>query len=160
MPAPTGPQFVTVYHASSNDVPAHMAPYTSINKTDYSNVHDDVIHAGSLDAITGSQLIGARKFRHAYDVPVEQTYPVTFGDEQKYLDNPDREQKLGNKIKEKGTQEGLFEATPADPNLAVTTNMAVPYRNRAEGIGSISYMLPKKAINEGKIVYRGVENAY
>lgn len=156
MPRPTGPQFVTVYHASGSDAPVHESPYTSLRKTDYSNSHDDVIHAGSLEAVSEPGLIGNRKYLHKYDVPVEHTYPVTFGDEDWTLKHPEREQKVGARLKKENVQEGLFETVSGSPELAVTSNMAVPYRNRAEDIGSLSYMLPKKAINEGNIIYRGV----
>jgi hypothetical protein len=45
-----------------------------------------------------------------------------------------------------GTPEGLWEDIPAQPEDALKWNQAVPYRNRAEDRGSISYILPKRSI--------------
>lgn len=161
MPAPTGPQFQTVFHSSVSQTPPHLVTPNRDDIEGYDNAHPDVIHAGTRQAaldITG--IHGNRDFIHAYQVPAEHTYPVTFGDEQYLQNEPDKRNKRDARVVSTGEQEGLFETLTGDPELALRTNMAVPYRNMGEDVGSISYMLPKSAINEGKIRYVGVKNRY
>lgn len=156
MPAPDGPQFVRVYHSSNEYAPTHEL---DMRERNYGNAHPDVIHTGTTQAASTGPLAN-RAYLHAYDVPLEHIYPVTFGDEYHILnerEDSQRKRMFNHNIVKNNIQEGLFETIPGDPKFAIKTNMAIPYRNMAEDHGSISYMLPKKAIKEGKIIYRGVE---
>ena len=164
MPAPDGPQFTRVYHSSDTPFPVHEIENPRLDKrvrlNPYGNAHPDVIHTGTEQAASTGPL-SKRVFMHAYDVPSEHIYPVTFGDEEHIMNEREdsyRKRMFKHSIVKNNIQEGLFETVPGDPLFAVKTNMAIPYRNMAEDHGSLSYMLPKKAINEGKIIYRGVKN--
>jgi hypothetical protein len=56
-----------------------------------------------------------------------------------------------------GVQPGLWEETPANAKEAAETRTVLPYRNRREDIGSVSFIVPKHAISEGGPVrYAGV----
>ena len=176
MPAPTGPQFVTVYHASDRLSPPHEVAYSSTN-TDYNkenqdidNRHPQVIHAGT----EASSKAFHRPFTHVYEIPVEHQYPVAFGDEPGMTFKDESEsfdpetglpQSSGSFISPyqrnlRGVQQGLFESIPGDPKLAVRTDMAVPYRNKGEDMGSISWMIPKGAVRTGRIRYAGLKEDY
>lgn len=172
MPKPTGPQFVTVYHASDQLSPPHEVHYgsTSTDWTPGSTVEQDnrdpqVIHAGTEKSTEGFK----RPYTHVYEIPAEHQYPVAFGDSPEMTFRDDRESfdpstgepksnpwidKFQKSLR--GTQQGLFESTPGDPKLAIRTGMAVPYRNKGEDMGSISWMMPKEAINENRIRYVGM----
>jgi hypothetical protein len=155
MPAPDGPQFITVFHASYHEKPPHLKNLirTSRNE-DQTNAHPDVLHVGSQEVVDGS--FKNRQYIHKYDVPVDSTYGITFGDEERFLKDSYAQSRVDAALDGTGTQEGLFERTPADPAFALKTKMAVPYRNSVEGAGSISYMVPKELINNGTVLYRGV----
>jgi hypothetical protein len=55
-----------------------------------------------------------------------------------------------------GKQEGLWESIPGNPEIAISRNVVLPYRNYAEDIGSISYMIPKSLIEQNKVRHVGV----
>lgn len=179
MPAPTGPQFVTVYHSSDRMTPPHEVTY-SRNETgtdwqpgatiEQDNRDPKIIHAGTEESTKGF----SRPYTHVYEIPVEHQYPVTFGDAPEMTFRDDREsfdpetglpQSSGSFISPyqqrlRGVQQGLFESTPGDPKLAIRTNMAVPYRNKGEDMGSISWMIPKDAVRSGRIRYAGLKEDY
>lgn len=149
MPAPDGPQFVTMYHASDNPRPPHDR-FVNNPVEDYTNAHPDVIHMGTLKAAESFN----RRYIHEYDVPEDMIYPVTFGDEKEFLkhDQHMEEQGVTSEFGEamKGKQPGLFETMAGEPELALKSKMAVPYRNMTtEDMGSISYMVPKSLIYYG-----------
>ena len=164
MPAPTGPQFITVYHASNEEQPPHKVTRSMLEDKghryipeDYENTDFNVIHAGTMEAASAGHL-AFRDFVHEYQIPKTHEYPVTFGDSPEHL--PSEETYDSGAFKEfnknmKGVQEGLFETVSGTPQFAIKTNQAVPYRNTAESPGSISYMIPKKAINDSGIIYKG-----
>lgn len=57
-----------------------------------------------------------------------------------------------------GVQPGLWEETPANAKEAAETRTVLPYRNRREDIGSISFIIPKKAIGpKGPVRFAGVQ---
>lgn len=146
MPAPDGPQFVKMYHASYNPKPPHDR-FANNSLEDYTNSHPDVIHMGSLDAAKTFK----RRYIHAYEVPVEHVYPATFGDEDEFIYNQDKKDAYGTPTEfgrvMRGKQPGLFETMAGEPELALKSNMAVPYRNMThEDMGGISYMVPKSLI--------------
>lgn len=162
-----GPQFVRVFHASDSGVPPHQMPYWwSSRPQENTNLHPDVIHAGSE---TAANLFN-RDYVHVYDIPVESQYPVTFGDEPS-MTFSDRHELFDRQTGEpvssggfakvfqtqmRGVQQGLFESIPGDPKLAVKTKMAVPYRNKGEDPGHVSWMIPKDGVAEGNIKYKGL----
>lgn len=171
MPAPEGPQFVRVYHASESWAPPHImhAPdhiQSSTFRSD-TNLHPDVIHAGTSKS---SSEFG-RDYVHVYDIPVERQYPVVFADSYTMTFTPQTETDVVARnwpnVKQynarmKGLQPGLFETIEGDPHLAIKSEQAVPYRNRAEDPGSISWMMPKSAIVDDdqpdKIRYIGMSD--
>lgn len=175
MPKPDGPQFVTVFHSSEDAVPPHEVHYGSTN-TDWKkgasleeeNRHPRVIHAGTEASTEGFK----RPYTHVYEIPVEHQYPVTFGDAPRMTFDDESEtfdRKTGEPVSKnfvgeyqqrlRGVQQGLFESIPGDPELAVRTEMAVPYRNKGEDKGSISWMVPKSAIRSGNIRYKGLKES-
>lgn len=165
MPAPNGPQFTRVYHRSYDEVPPHRVTRDSeIYESDEVNTHPDVIHAGTIEAANAVQDAYSRDWVHEYDIPVSHQYPVTFGDSFDMTFGPEHEHYNYHPMstfneRMSGVQPGLFESVSGDPFTAIRSNMAVPYRNRGEDVGSISWMLPKRAINEDNIRYVGTRRA-
>lgn len=171
MPAPDGPQFVRVYHASLNVVPPHRRKVKHGPDYDFGrgNTHPDIVHAGTLEAARG--ILGANTeaeypYIHAYDIPVHKQYPVVFGDdfgstfhpeEEVYADEYPSVGEFVNKMR--GVQPGLFESVSGTPDIALKTSQAVPYRQRGEDIGSISWMIPKSAFHRGGVRHVGVMEA-
>jgi hypothetical protein len=45
-----------------------------------------------------------------------------------------------------GKQQGLFESVPADAQYAAEKGSILPYRNRVEDKGSVSYIVPKSSV--------------
>lgn len=181
MTKPLGPQFVTVYHASEQETPPHEVEASEKLKSRYkhtvgkfpenypvsSNVHPDVIHGGTEQSASEF----ARLYTHVYEIPVEKQYPVAFGDAPQMTFSDEREEfdpSTGNPVMRgfpkdyqqnmRGVQPGLFESIPGDPRLALKSQMAVPYRNKGEDPGSISWMIPKSVIKEGGIRYVGLKD--
>ena len=103
MPAPDGPQFVRVYHASYEDTPPHLQkPMARHMWTPDSNMHPDVIHMGSSQSaldIMGEQ----RPFVHAYDIDIShpKVSPVVWGDENQIIEEDD----LMDEMVKKGTMD-------------------------------------------------------
>lgn len=142
-----GEQWVTMYHASHNRKPPHDR-FANNNLEEYTNSHPNVIHMGSL----GAAKFFNRRYIHKYEVPAEHIYPVTFGDEDAFLADQDWHDSQGSPSEfgtvMKGKQTGLFETMAGDPQLAIQSKMAVPYRNATpEDLGGISYMVPKSLIH-------------
>jgi hypothetical protein len=135
---------------------------------EYGNTHPDVIHMGTLS--TMSDVSGNRQYLHEYELPEHLVYPVTFGDDSQEIEYEDNsivngedpsKTTYGKALKKQGvTQEGLFEAIQGEPEFAIKTKNAVPYRNRVEGKGKISYMVPKSIINSGDVSYVGLRNLW
>lgn len=172
VPKPLGPQFIRVHHLSHEAVPPHTV--TPVHGPDHDfdlpNMHPDVIHAGTKQAAMeidqGTRKEFRRRFLHSYDIPVSRQYSHVFGDDFKHTFSPEDEDNplYGNMVnlkkfkeKMKGTQPGLFESVTGTPDIALESGQAVPYRNRAEDVGSISWMIPKSAVHRGGIRYRGVK---
>lgn len=140
---------IRVYHSSFSATPPHRRD-TKMGLQHFGNVHPDIIHAGTMQA---AKDIGEdRPFIHMYDIPAHEAYPVTFGDEgtEREKENPTFVANM------RGVQPGLFETISGEPSVALKSNRAVPYRNRAEDKGSISYMIPKKSIGK-TVFYAGVD---
>jgi hypothetical protein len=159
MPRPTGPQFTRVYHASHSPEPPHEVEPDFDSLGLYSNADKDSLHMGDVTTVKSSNL-SSRPYLHAYDLPSHKTYPVVMGDEQDFIDEEyimnENGEKSSFSVKMSGVQEGLFEGVSATPELAYKAKMAIPYRNRVEGQGRISYIVPKTIINNDNVKYQGV----
>jgi len=153
-------QFTRVYHTSFFEKPPHEYDPTDDPTIDrwkkpsdeYGNTSPDVFHVGTESAAQDSRV--GRPYTHIYDIPAHKMYPVTLGDEDFYLTRPES-MKFNEGMR--GVQEGLFETVMAEPEYAVETSQVLPYRNRVEDAGSISYIMPKNAIHEDGVIYRGVK---
>jgi hypothetical protein len=139
---------IRVFHSSRRSDPPHELPYWASGVQ--GNNHPDIIHAGTRQAATERR---GRDFLHIYEITPGEEYPVTFGDEDTES-NTYESPVMATKLR--GTQPGLFETISGNPDIAIKSNRAVPYRNAAEDKGSVSYMIPKGAI--GKTVkYVGLD---
>lgn len=161
MPAPTGPQFQRVFHRSNSDVPVHLQEATT--RQAYhpdSNYHPDIFHAGTEESTKESRFSN-RPYMHEYEIDMSHPSisPVTWGEEASILrDHEKVEQDMKNSHPDKkaviqefadsmrGKQEGLFESVPADAQYAAEKGSILPYRNRVEDKGSISYIVPKSSV--------------
>lgn len=153
-----------VYHASRSEVPPHEVDtgrHSGIELDSYSNAHPDLLHMGDARTVRDKNL-ETREHMHAYDIPQHLVYPVTMGDEEDFMRDEDQRVAWGAEPTEtefgkamSGVQEGLFETVTATPDFAFRAKMAIPYRNRVEGIGRISYMVPKSIINQEGVKYVG-----
>ena len=142
---------IRVFHASYEETPPHEREHEFFYRKEGNN-HPDVVHAGTEQAAKDVAR-GVREYMHMYEITPGEEYPVTFGDEEtetQTYESPVFTRRMRN------VQPGLFETISGDPDLAIKSNRAVPYRNTAEDKGSISFMIPKGAI--GKTVrYLGVQ---
>ena len=166
---------VRVYHGSWGTEPPHTVPHPvepGSNYVEDSNLHESIIHAGTPEAVVNRENV------HEYEVDLSHpsVSPVTWGDalwifredaeheelkKTHYADMPEgyfrpRVDIFNENMKDK--QEGLFENTPANVLNAVQTGTVLPYRNRREDAGSISYAIPKSAVG-GAVRYIGVSRA-
>lgn len=158
---------VRVFHASWEQQPPHsLAHESSHTYEDDDNIHPDIIHAGT------PQSVPHRTYIHEYEIDLGQpsTSPVVWGDSPRVLEQDTKAEErlkqystpdvyiprvVGFNKKMRGVQEGLFENTPADVMSAVSGGTVMPYRNRREDAGSISFMIPKSAVG-GAVRYIGV----
>jgi hypothetical protein len=161
MPAPTGPQFVRVFHRSNSDVPVHLQEATirQVFHPD-SNNHPDVFHVGTEESAS-VQRFSNRPYMHEYEIDMSHPSisPVTWGeegsilrDQQKVEESPETatlDKTVALHIfndSMRGKQEGLFESVPADAEYSAEKGVILPYRNRVEDQGSISYIVPKSSV--------------
>ena len=161
MPAPTGPQFQRVFHRSNSDTPVHLQEATT--RQAYhpdSNYHPDIFHAGTEES-TKEVRFSNRPYMHEYEIDMSHPSisPVTWGEEGSILrDHASVENDPNNADSYKlgvvqefsdsmrGKQEGLFESVPADAQYAAEKGSILPYRNRVEDKGSVSYIVPKSSV--------------
>jgi hypothetical protein len=152
-----------VYHASHSEKPPHMMDTEKHPDMlePYSNAHPDIIHMGDASTVRDKNLRN-RQHTHAYDIPQHLVYPATMGDEEEFISEEDQRIAWGGDPTRtdfgrtmSGVKEGLFETVPATPDFVFKTKMAVPYRNRVEGMGRVSYMVPKGIINQEGVQYVG-----
>jgi hypothetical protein len=54
-----------------------------------------------------------------------------------------------------GVQQSLWESVPSTGEETLKHGRVQPYRNKVEDAGSVSYMIPKSAISEGRVKYVG-----
>lgn len=161
---------IRVFHKSFSPIPPHeVGPLKSQRMMEeYGNAHPDVIHMGTESSMP--EVSGNRQYLHEYELPEHLVYPVTFGDEDEEIKYEDRSIASGEDpsktiygiaLAKKGIkQEGLFETIQGEPEFAIKTKTAVPYRNRVEGRGEISYMVPKDIIKSGDVRHVGVRNLW
>lgn len=161
MPRPTGPQFVRVFHTSWKETPPHENNY--VEKVDYEpgdNEHPDIIHMGTRR----SALHFHRPYLHEYEIDTSAVEPVVYSDEPYTVTRTDRSKNPDDSAAKNwkqamaGKQEGLWETVDPDIEEAATQGRVIPYRNRIEDAGSISYAVSKKAIQSGKVRHVGVTN--
>jgi hypothetical protein len=152
-------QMVKMYHISWDDTPPHELEPTSVHRyKEGENIHPDVMHMGTRRAA----LTIHRTHLHEYEADPSEIDPVVYGDEQWLLDVekdfPENYRARDIKASMQGVQQGLWETVTGDPRDAVTKGRVIPYRNLSEDVGSISYLVPKAAIQSGKVKYVGVTN--
>lgn len=152
-------QKLRVFHMSWQEQPPHLFKEgrdSEGREGDDDNVHPDVIHAGTRRSALGIH----RTQLHEYEIDPDVVDPVVYGDVQYLMDAqeriPDRWQSKEFTKKMSGKQQGLWETIPGKPSDAVNRNVVLPYRNYAEDAGSISYMIPKSLIEQGKVRHVGV----
>jgi len=143
-----------MYHASYVPTPPHEAKEEYDGQwADVGNNHPDVIHMGNKTTVNHETLT-KRPYIHEYEVPTSSVYPVVFGDEYPYIEM--KKPGFDDTVKNSPVKEGLFETISGSPDLALKSNMALPYRNRMEDPGGISHIVPKSLVNQGVARYLGV----
>lgn len=161
MPRPTGPQFIRAFHTSWDETPPHELEYKPY--ADYeagSNENPDIIHMGTRRAALGFH----RNYMHEYEIDTSAAEPVVYSDEPSLVTRTERSKNphdsMANEWKRAmaGKQEGLWETVTPDIEEAAARGRVVPYRNRAEDAGSISYAVARSAIRGGKVRHVGVVN--
>lgn len=152
-------QTLRVFHMSWQEHPPHLFEAgrdSEGREGEDDNVHPDVIHAGTRRSALGFH----RTQLHEYEIDSDVVDPVVHGDVQYLMDAqeriPDRWQAKEFTKKMSGKQQGLWETIPGKPSDAINRNVVLPYRNYAEDAGTISYMIPKSLINQGKVRHVGV----
>lgn len=155
---------VRVYHGSWKETPPHEVE-GDIWYQPTDNVHPDIIHAGTPAA--------AVHRTHIHEYEIDLSHPdvsgVTWGDSPLVLQSDKDYELIANDEPEwwskgsrldhfnkrmSGVKEGLFENTSADVLNAAQKGTVLPYRNRREDSGSISYAIPKSAVG-GAVKYIG-----
>lgn len=161
MPRPTGPQFIRAFHTSWKETPPHELEHKAYTYTgDDSNEHPDIIHMGTRAAA----LHKYRPFMHEYEIDTSAVEPVVYSDEPHlvnrtdYSKNPHDSTANDWKRAMAGKQEGLWETVTPNVGEAAAKGKIVPYRNRAEDAGSVSYAVSRSAIKSGKVRHVGVVN--
>lgn len=150
--------YIKAYHISWDETPPHeLFPGVLQNYREGDNRHPDVLHMGTREA--AMQIY--RTHLHEYEIDPSALHPVTHGDAEymkEKIENPAYAVHRDFKKKMEGEQPELWEDVPGDPREAVRTGQVLPYRNFGEDAGSISYMVPKSAIREGRVRYIGVKD--
>lgn len=161
MPRPNGPQFIKLFHTSWDETPPHMLKPLGMHAYEEGdNVHPDVLHMGDRQAALQIH----RTHLHEYEVDSSAVQPWVVGDSKEVMDEDDDWRKSEHTNQRTadfdksmaGKQEQLWETTPGDPREAISKLKAIPYRNRRENPGSISYMVPKGLIQTGRARHVGV----
>lgn len=151
---------IRAFHISWDDTPPHeLRPHENLHAyREDDNKHPEVLHMGSRD----SAMQIYRTHLHEYEIDPDVVDPIVYGDAQYVMDKADNpayatHREMAKNMK--GVQPSLFETLPGDPLEAVRTGKVIQYRNYGENAGSISYMVPKSAIREGKVRHVGVTDA-
>lgn len=154
-------QKLRVFHMSWEEQPPHTVETDRITINnregdDEDNVHPGVLHMGTRKAALSIY----RTHLHEYEMDPDVVDPLIYGDAQYMMDrvqtHPDRHQSKAFIKNMSNIQQGLWETLPATPKDALKRNIVLPYRNYAEDIGSISYIVPKRLATQGKVRYVGV----
>lgn len=145
---------IKMYHIAWAETPPHELQPTKLQEYDpENNIHPDVLHMGTRR----SALQIYRTTLHEYEVDHKDLDPVVYGEAPYIMADGafhsfHKQKEFTNKMQ--GVQEGLWESVPA-PVLEAASGKIIQYRNRMEDPGSISYMVPKSAIKEGRVRYKG-----
>ena len=151
--------YIKAYHISWDDTPPHELDPDKKNVfyQEGDNIHPDALHMGTREA--AMQIW--RTHLHEYEIDPSVMHPVIQGDSPSMMEKANQPGSYRNRdvnIAMSGVQPELWESVSADPREAVKTGKVLPYRNLAEAPGSISYIVPKSAIKEGKVRYVGVKD--
>lgn len=109
-----------------------------------------------------------RENLHAYDIPTTSIEHKVWGDEElfmhHYKEGELRSQRKVHNAVENLKKEKRWRGIPVseafDSPMGEQKSRgqkAIPYLNMVENAGSISYIVPKTAIHENNIIYRGLE---
>ena len=151
---------IKMYHIAWAETPPHELQPGKLQEYDpENNIHPDVLHMGTRRAA----LQIYRTTLHEYEVDPKELDPVVYGEAPYIMADPDNmmgeylnpsHKQRNFRKRMQGVQEGLWESVPA-PVLEAAGGKIIQYRNRMEDPGSISYMVPKSAIKEGRVRYKG-----
>ena len=151
--------YIKAYHISWNETPPHeLKPDVMHTAVVGRNVHPDILHMGTRR----SAIQIHRTHLHEYEIDPTKIDPLVYSDEDqivKYTEQRPMNYKgrdFTNAMR--GKQEGLWESTIPDVHDVVHRGIVTPYRNRGEDPGSISYMVPKSAIQSGAVRYKGFDD--
>lgn len=154
-------QFIKIFHISWNDTPPHLLTPTGMHEFNpVDNVHPEVLHMGDRRAALQIH----RTHLHEYEMDPSVVQPWIVGDSKFVMDDDDewrQSEHINPKTRDfdksmAGKQEQLWETIPSNPYDAISNMEAIPYRNRRENPGSISYMVPKGLIRTGYVRHVGV----
>lgn len=158
-----GEHILRVYHSSRGDTPPHImrktyaekerehAQWAWDNDLAYTNVHPDIVHAGTREAAEEVSA-GTRPYMHVYDIDTREMSPVTYGDAPKMDDDKRYTSRMV------GKQPSLWESIPSTGEETLKHGRVQPYRNKVEDRGSISYMIPKSEVGTSRVKYVGEIN--
>lgn len=146
--------YIKAYHISWGTTPPHERDSSDVVFTYNDNVHPDALHMGTRRAAIQIH----RTHLHEYEINPSALHPVTQGDSPIMKEKTEKEGWRAKSANEamRGLQPELWETVSADPRQAVRTGQVLPYRNLGEDTGSISFIVPKSAINSGAVRYVGV----
>ena len=142
-------EHITVFHSSQDYIPPHKQDHPHLGSTHAqfsSNGANEVIHAGTLDAARGRR----SKVFHMYEVP-KSLLDVTYADSDMISTDVDRRRNVYGP-----PQQSLWETSIKTPQEVHEGNLVVPYVNKMEDKGSISYMIPKHLIHSKQVRYAGM----
>lgn len=159
MPAPDGPQWVDIYHASEDaGVTPHDRPHPHGEKV--APYRHDVVFGGTEESarhrVRGALNSGNAATLHHYRVKINDVSPVVYADDawSSMKDASDVTASGSHKVAaKKGEVPGLWETIPVSPSQS--RRSVLRYRNITEDPGSISYVMHKDMIKSGKIQYMG-----
>lgn len=149
-----------MYHMSWNAEPPHEKRLDKPKHALRENEHPNVIHMGTRRAALNQ----FRTYLHEYEMDTSHADPVVYSDESSMVERTESTRNPHDSIANSwrkamsGKQEGLWETVQPDIKQAASKGTVIPYRNRAEDAGSISYAVPKAAVKSGKVRYVGVTN--
>jgi len=155
-------QMINLYHSSWDDRPPHIyeggtwgGNRDPVDPED--NIHPDVIHMGSATVAREMASETGREYLYMYKVHPSNVAPEVYGDSDVAMTGSNPDSRIGSRFHKKmeGVQQGLWEHISPNITDVANSGKVTAYRNQIEDPGSISHMVPKSAIHEGKVQYRG-----